>query len=254
MIVKYFFMLMIILLLSNNVIHSGTIDPNVPDQKYLEYAKDFHYVGKLCGQTNDNKNFCASCVAIDDETILTAAHVVNDIKTAYIYINDKKICVSKFIVHKDFETEFGIADIALGYCDETIGLKFYPELYEGDDEVDKVCSISGYGICGTFKTGAYISDNNKRAGSNIIDDIYQNLLVCTPSLPRSRGHTSLEFIIASGDSGGGLFIGNKLAGINSCVMATNRVPNSKYGDESCHTRISKFIDWIKEHRDAKKKK
>jgi secreted trypsin-like serine protease len=58
----------------------------------------------------------------------------------------------------------------------------------------------------------------------------------------------LEFLIASGDSGGGLFIDNKLAGIHSCVMTVGKNPQSKYGEESGHTRISNFIEWIEDNR------
>jgi hypothetical protein len=61
------------------------------------------------------------------------------------------------------------------------------------------------------------------------------------------GKTSLEFLIASGDSGGGLFIDGKLAGINSCIMAVNGSPKSDYRTESGHTRISINLDWILEN-------
>lgn len=234
-------------------IYAGTIDPHTPDSKYIEYGKDFHYVGKLCGEDEENNKFCASAVAIDDHNILTAAHVVHNAKICRITINDKKILVTKIIINKDFEKIFGKADIAIGHCEDPIGLKFYPALYTDRDEVGKLCSISGYGLHGTFETGIRLSDNNRRAGSNRIDETYNNLLVCTPSHRNSKGYTSLEFIIGSGDSGGGLFIDNKLAGINSCVMSIEKVPNSTYGDESGHTRISDFVDWIEENKYVNKK-
>ena len=59
----------------------------------------------------------------------------------------------------------------------------------------------------------------------------------------------MEFLIASGDSGGGMFINGKLAGINSFVTAADGTTNSDYGDECCHTRISIFAKWIKDHID-----
>jgi V8-like Glu-specific endopeptidase len=235
-----------------NTTIAGTRDPNIPDRKYIEYGQKFTYVGKLCGIDSNGNKFCASAVAIDDNHILTAAHVVNNAESCYLYINNKKICIPKFIINKNFEGQFGTGDIAIGYCEEDIGLKFYPELYTSDDEVGKLCSIAGYGITGNFKTGSTLSDNKKRAGSNTIDNVYLNLLVCTPSKQTNKDYTELEFIIAPGDSGGGLFIDNKLAGINSCVMAIDRAPSSSYGDESCHTRISKFIEWIKENKNEKK--
>lgn len=251
--INIFSRLSIIFVFLFSLSYAGTIDPNTPDAKYIEYGKDFHYIGKLCGETHDGEKFCASAVAIDDFNVLTAAHVVNKAKVCYLTINNKKIMLSKIIVNKDFTETFGEADIAIGHCDEKIGLTFYPELYEDTNEIGKICSISGYGLHGTFKTGVMFSDNLRRAGSNRIDDTYYNLLICTPSHRGTKGYTSLEFIIGSGDSGGGLFIDNKLAGINSCVLSTTKVPNSTYGDESGHTRISKFIGWIKENKYVKKK-
>jgi hypothetical protein len=231
-----------------SVSYSGTIDPNTPDQKYLEYAKDFHYVGKLCGTYKDKTNFCGSAVAIDDYHILTAAHVVKNSNSCFVFFNNIEYCIQKITIHKDFDNRFGIADIAIGYSEKPFNLKFYPPLYDTDDEIGKVCSISGYGITGTFNTGAVVSDQKKRAGSNIIEYSDKDMLICTPSRPTERSRTSLEFLIASGDSGGGLFIGDKLAGINSCVMAVDKIPTSKYNEESGHTRIKKFIPWIKEHK------
>jgi hypothetical protein len=43
-----------------------------------------------------------------------------------------------------------------------------------------------------------------------------------------------------------LFIENKLAGINSFVAADDGKPNSNYGDESGHTRMSLYYNWILE--------
>jgi len=228
--------------------YGGTIDPLVPDNKYVKYAEDFHYIGKLCGTYKDGTKFCASAVAIDDHHILTAAHVVKNSDSCLVYLNNKEFCLTKVTIHKDFESKFGVADIAIGYSKEPFGLKFYPPLYSDTDEVGKKCSISGFGITGNFKTGAIISDNKKRAGSNIIDSIEEDMLICSPSSFKDPKRTSLEFMIASGDSGGGLFIGNKLAGINSCVMAIDKIPSSKYNEESGHTRVQKFIPWIEENK------
>jgi len=229
-------------------VDAGTIDPAISDTKYVEYGEDFHCVTRICGTYKDDSTFCASAVLIDDHHILTAAHVVKDCKTCYITLQDKKYTIVAVVINKTFDTEFGCGDIAIGYCEEAFNLNFYPALYENDNEVGRVCSISGYGLTGTFITGAVKSDNKKRAGSNTIDSIYRDMLVCSPSNRRSKEFTELEFFIASGDSGGGLFIDGKLAGINSCIMVSNRSPRSSYGEESGHTRISKFIGWINENK------
>jgi len=242
---KYF--LLFFLLLTPQMVLAGTRDPEVPDEKYVEYAKDFHCIGKLCGLTSDKKMYCASAVAIKPRWIITAAHVVLNSKKCTLKINDKEITISKIVTHEKFnENKFGEYDIALGKCDSNIELKFYPELYNKEDEVDKICCMSGFGLHGTFNTGAKKSDNLKRAGSNFIDKIDRHLLICSPSISKKK--TSLEFLIASGDSGGGLFIDNKLAGINSCVLSDQgSAPDSSYGDESGHTRISIFKEWIIEN-------
>jgi hypothetical protein len=223
---------------------AGTIDPSIPDEKYIDYAKDFHYVLKLCGEKKDGVYYCASAVAIKPNWVLTAAHVIQPAESAFIIINDKKTKLDKIIWHKDFEeNNFGFYDIALGYTSEDIGLNFYPKIYDGEDEVGKICSMAGWGVTGNFNTGAHISDGKRRAGSNKIDGIDRNLLICSPS---STKKTSLEFLISHGDSGGGLFIDGKLAGINSCVMAADKKTDSNYSDESGHTRLSLFKSWIEE--------
>ena len=89
--------------------------------------------------------------------------------------------LEKVIYHKDFESDFGAGDIALGYVKENINLDFYPELYQDTDEVNKICCISGFGISGTFITGAKHSDGKRRAGSNFVDKVYRELLICTAS-------------------------------------------------------------------------
>jgi TATA-box binding protein (TBP) (component of TFIID and TFIIIB) len=228
---------------------SGTIDPSTSDNRHIEYGKDFHSVVRICGTYNDGTMYCASAVLIDDHHILTAAHVVNNSKTCNITIGEKKYPISNITINKDFDKEFAVGDIAIGYSEESFDLDYYPPLYEGNDEIGKICSISGYGLTGTFLTGAKKSDDKKRAGSNMVDHAFKDVLLCTPSRRNEKGYTDLEFCIASGDSGGGLFIDGKLAGINSFIMAgKGSSPNGKYGEEACHTRISKFITWIKDNR------
>ena len=63
---------------------------------------------------------------------------------------------------------------------------------------------------------------------------------------RDNPQTTLEFMICPGDSGGGLFIDNKLAGINSFIYAKDGNANANYNDSGCCTRISVYTDWIED--------
>jgi hypothetical protein len=242
---KFYLYIFLFLFYAINIANAGTIDPSVKDSKYIEYGSKFDYVGQLCGIYDNGIFFCASAVVIKENIVLTAAHVVKNQKTCYIKIKDKNYDIVKVVSHKDFTTKMADGgDIAVCFVKEPIKLDFYPELYSDSDELNKECSIAGHGLTGTFITGAHKSDSKKRAGSNVIDNIYNDhLLVCSVSRSDKR-KTGLEFLIGSGDSGGGLFIGNKLAGINSCVLADDKKPDSSYSDESGHTRISKYREWI----------
>lgn len=249
--IKSFLIGFLIGLISN--IYAGTIDPNTPDEKYIEYGKKFECVLEIMGSyKEDGQLFSASSVAIDSHWVLTAAHVVKDSRFVFLYDekNKRAILIDDIICHENFEErEFGFSDIALCHTTADIGLEFYPQLYEESNEVEKICSIAGYGQTGTFITGVQHGDKKKRGGSNKIDKIENDLLICSPSVSNK---TELEFLIGSGDSGGGLFIDGKLAGINSCVTAIDKKPNSTYNDDSGHTRISNFLNWIKTHTQKKR--
>lgn len=228
-------------------VSAGTIDPKINDIKYLEYGSRHKCVIEIGGTIDSYNNsekthFLASAVVIRPKIVLTAAHVVNKTKEAYVIYNNEKINIIGHIIPTNYEHN-GLtnSDIALCYLEKEIILDFYPELYDKQDEVGKVCSIAGWGQSGTHTIGAYRYDGKRRAGSNIIDNIFQGLLVTSVKLGKK---TQLEFLIANGDSGGGLFIDQKLAGINSCIMSEDKKLDSNINDEALHTRISSHKDWI----------
>lgn len=239
-------LLVFFLILCGNDCFSGTIDPNTPDSKYIEYGSKFPYVGVIIGQQQDNSPFYGSCVAYKDKIIITAAHLFENYKTSIVIINNKKINIHKVSIHEDFRSDiFGKYDIAVCILDEAIGLNWYPELYDKDNETGALCSMSGFGCTGTFITGVNKYKIERRAGSNFIDSTQGSLMLCSPSV--SVNKTELEFLIAPGDSGGGLFIGNKLAGIHSGLIEDKgSQKTAKYGAISAHTRVSVYSKWIKD--------
>lgn len=226
-------------------IFAGTIDPNVDDSKYIDYGKRHECVVELFGTVeNTGLQYRASAVVIRSRIILTAAHVITSGKNPFIVVNGEKINILVSIILQDYKEDgLDACDIAIGYLEMPVKLDFYPELYSNNDEVGKICSLAGYGITGTFRTGMIKHDGKKRAGSNKIDSIINNMLVCSVNKPP---RTSLEFLICSGDSGGGLFIDQKLAGIHSCIMTNDGKLDANHNEESVHTRISFHKTWIEE--------
>ena len=241
----------LILLLSSTTCLAGTRDPSVPDSKYLEYGKKHQCVLRIAGIYGDklNTQFKGSCVLIDKYHILTAAHIVSGSITQHVLFEGKAYPCAIVAMHSQYDPEkMGTCDIAIARLQKPIEIDFYPELYKTKDEVGKICSLAGYGFTGTFTTGYTLKnyDNKRRAGSNFVDKIHKNTLAY--SVDKGQD-TSLEFLISPGDSGGGLFIDKKLAGIHSCVYGTDKAADSDYGDVGCSTRVSDYIEWIEKTKE-----
>jgi hypothetical protein len=185
-----------------------------------------------------------SGVIIAKRYMITAAHVVQKTKKPHIILNGKKIFIKDVIIPKLFKQEnTGPYDIALCRLNEDAIIDFYPELYDKEDELGKLCSVAGWGMHGTWATGTIYDDNKRRAGSNHVDPImFHGMIVC--SVQGTKNQTSLEYLIGHGDSGGGLFIDKKLAGIHSCIYTGDGKLDSSYKDYSAHTRISIHKNWI----------
>lgn len=243
---RYLWIVLLLIYSTENL--AGTIHPSVPDKKYVDYAAKYNCVAKLLTKKNNRITSCSSCVFINDQWVLTAAHIFEkkDSHDTYVSFENKDVLISKVIVHKDFDpNNVGFYDIAL--CKLSSPIKHdinFPQLYSEKNETKKIADIVGWGVTGTFDKGGYLDDSKQRGGTNRISQIDKHVLMCDAS--RHDNGSPLEFLISHGDSGGALFIDKKLAGINSLVFASDGKPDSTWTDESGHTRISLFIDWINE--------
>jgi hypothetical protein len=254
-------LVLLFLLSMLNTAKGGTRDPETPDEKHLEFGKKFIGVLKIRADVLVDKIIVngvtipvdkdnplatvthhASAVAISPHWILTAAHVIENTRNQIIDIDGTEFPLQAVFVHPKYETDvYGYYDIALGYSSRDLGLDFYTQLHDTDDELGQHATIAGFGWHGTFATGAKEYDGKRRAGSNRITEIERGVLICDAV---SSNKTALEYLICPGDSGGGLFIGNKLAGINSFLIAEDKKPNGTYTDMAAFTRISLHTGWL----------
>ena len=249
---RYLILSLIILLGLSSPAISGTRDPSTPDAKHLAYGKKHECVvrvkGKMQVKTVEGEDVevtaSGSGVIINKRYVLTAAHVVQKTKDPFIILRGKEIPIVNVIIPKQFKEEnTGPHDIALCRLKEDAIIDFYPELYDKDDEMGKICSLAGWGMHGTWTTGTIYDDEKRRAGSNYVDPImFRGMIVCSVQDVSKR--TSLEYLIGHGDSGGGLFIDKKLAGIHSCIYTGDGKLDSSYKDYSAHTRVSLHKEWI----------
>jgi hypothetical protein len=251
---RLFTSLLFFLAIGARAVFAGTMDPNTPDSKYVEFGKQFPGVVKIISKVECKNPDCpkkeheqhGSAVIIRPNWVLTAAHVVEATYDQKVFKDDgTEYPLGMVIVHSDYSSEkFGWHDIALCYSSTDFKLDFYPPLYTEQDEMGKAITIAGYGIQGTFSSGANAekSDARKRAGHNVIDAHSNAVLFCSPTA--GSGRMPLEFIITPGDSGGGMFIGNKLAGINSFLLAADKKTDGTYGDEAAFIRVSLYTKWV----------
>lgn len=222
---------------------AGTTDDAVDDARYLDYARAFaSYTAKATGRDSQGRRNEATATLIGPHWAITAAHVVHGVNEIALVSGDTKRPVAKVVMHPDWSAEEGHGwhDLALLRCDEPLRLDFYPPLSTGDENVGQVVSIVGYGIHGRLSEGHSTYDGKLRAGTQTIERFERTVIVCHARC----GTSTLEFCIAPGDSGGPLFAGGKLAGVNSFTMAAKGPLKSKAGEETAHTRVSLYREWI----------
>lgn len=238
------------IILFSQCLLAGTHRPDIRDAEFLKYGSKFRCVMPVVAnidKTNENLVGMGSCVVINEHWCITAAHVVQPAFRVTVFINGKKFIIDKAIINKNFKMETKIpsdSDIALLYSKESFGEVYCPELYSDKNEKSQICTIAGFGYTGDFVKGIDLKhDFKKRGGTNTIDVIKYGMLSCNAS----RNGTRLEFLIAEGDSGGGLFINGKLAGIASVIFTIPKKTKGVYGDSAGFTRISSHLEWIEKH-------
>lgn len=223
---------------------AGTTDDGVPDARFIEYAKAFApYTAKFRGHDADGKISEATATLISPHWAITAAHVAHGNKNILLLSGEVGRIVDRVVIHPEWsEEKHGWHDLALLHCETPASIDYYPPLSDGSEKEGQTVSIVGYGLTGKLSEGHGVYDGKLRAGTQKIERFERTVIVCHAQC----GSSPLEFCISPGDSGGPLFAGGKLAGVNSFTMAAKGPLKSKAGEETAHTRVSLYREWIEE--------
>jgi len=248
---------------------AGTIRHDRDPQLYLDLAGQPEYAG--VGRfdfTTPSGPYMGSGTLIASDWVLTAGHVVDRATSLTFTIAGNTYTAASWLAYPRWNGNLLSGyDIGLVQLDSEVSGITPAMLYTGSDELGAEAVAVGFGMTGTGQTGAVSFDGQKRAGQNDIDVLYTKnpkkknprILLSdfdNPGDPDDSVYGSvipadLEYLIAPGDSGGGLFIdfdddglGALLVGVHSFGASFDGEIDSDYGDVSGHTRVSEFDKWI----------
>ena len=267
------------LLLAAAPLQAGTIRSDRLDSQYTGLAGEPLYaaVGEFLWSQSGG-SYLASGTLINDQWVLTAAHVVSGINSSNIgtmtfTLRGRTYHASATYYNASWNgvTNDG-NDIGLVKLDSPVGNVTPAYLNSGTGENHQIVTVVGYGQTGTGLTGAVLASGTKRAGTNVagLGSVLNgvswtgggndNMLVADFDQPGVTGDpttnlavaTDLEYCASPGDSGGGWFIdanGHEyLSGVTSFLAGYPTNPqNSMYGDIFGSTRVSSYLGWISQY-------
>jgi hypothetical protein len=238
-----------------------TIRDDKSQSLYLNLGSQAIYgsVGRIDEKAGTSA-YIGSGTLIAPNWVLTAGHMVSDATGLKFTVGGNTYTGSSWVYNPLWNGNVALGyDIGLVQLSTAVTNVKPANRYTGSSELGKVGTMVGYGMPGTGVTGATTFDGKKRAAQNVIDGTYNSngrILAVDFDNPKNKRDNvygsatplNLEGLIASGDSGGALFIdsatGPLLAGVTSFGAAWDGKVNSDYGDIGGFMRVSKLNSWI----------
>lgn len=203
----------------------------ISDEKYISLGNNFACVVRIETETS-----FGSGVVIDSDTVITSAHTVKHKRNIKIVINYTEFFPDKIVFKEDLD--LAILKLKQPNIKTACITEFYSNQYLNENFV-----IVGYGFTGTGSIGARVRDFKKRGAEVRASKINKGFVECLFS---SDDDLELGGCAAKGDSGGGVFKDNKLAGIITYVTGKggDGFGDSTYGDRSAFIPVSAFEEWL----------
>lgn len=231
------------------------------------------------GQVLFGSSGCSGSLLSTGIHFLTAAHCVGSfVGTATVNLhngtNSFSYTSTKIAVNPNFNSFSNGADMAVVTLNQVADSSIQRlSLYTGSGELNQEVTVIGLGRRGVGSSGSstssFLTTNgllDRRQGTNIVDSLLNNAVLFfdfddpmnpnRSSLGQSSA-TTLEAILAPGDSGGPVLINGQIAGVNSfisCLPGTftacstsfdvDGVLNSSYGERWGASRVSIYTDWL----------